>query len=82
MEIGLLYSSDNSGHRRVADFVKQAVENLGISARIIETDLKTPRPKIVVNGFDLLNQINNLKNGKTISVPYETVEKLLEKTAW
>lgn len=82
MEISLLYSSDNSGHCQVAGFVKRAVENLGISARIIETDSKTQYPKIVVDGFDLLNNLSNLKNGQPISVPYKTVEELLEKTAW
>ncbi len=82
MEIGLYYSRGNSGHRKTADFVKRAVENLGISAIITETDQKTARPRLIVDGFDLFNQINNGRSDQSESIPYKMVEGLLEQTAW
>ena len=82
MEIGLYYSRGNSRHRKTVDFVKKAVENLGISAIITETNQETNRPKLIVDGFDLFNQVNNGRTGQTKPIPYKMVEQLLERTAW
>lgn len=82
MEIGLFYSRKNSSHRRTATFVKKAVKNLGISAKIIECDSQMSFPKIVVDGFDLTSQLRKSTGEPGSSISYDMVEKALEQTAW
>ncbi len=79
MEINLVYSRKNTEQQRAIGFVRQAVKNLGISATIVECDLVIPRPKVVVNGFDLINDTELPGNSR---LSYELIEKALEQTAW
>jgi hypothetical protein len=82
MEINIIYSKDNAEHLRTLTFIKQAVHNLGISARINECESGMRTPKVVVNGFDLFEE--NTTQGKNISsgMSYDMIEQALEQTAW
>ncbi|PKK83745.1 MAG: hypothetical protein CVT49_06920 [candidate division Zixibacteria bacterium HGW-Zixibacteria-1] len=82
MEIALFYSKENSDHLKAANLVKRAVRNLGISAMITERDTLTPDPRIVINGFDLVNLIEQPGKGSGAKFSYDSVLKALESTAW
>ncbi|MEW5923010.1 MAG: hypothetical protein AB1746_03395 [Candidatus Zixiibacteriota bacterium] len=82
MEIALFYSKENSDHLKAANFVKRAVRNLGISATITERDTPMPDPKIVINGFDLYNLLEQPGKGGGTKLSYDSVLKALESTAW
>ncbi len=81
MEINILYPKGKSGNLKTVTFVKKAVQNLGISARITEQKTGTSVPRIVVDGFDLMTGFELDKNGK-IEFSYEVIEKALERSAW
>ena len=84
MQIDILYSKSNAAHLQAATFVRLAVSNLGISATITEREIDTSIPRVMINGFDLLNGIRKSSgsSGK-VSVPsYDTIVKALEQTAW
>jgi hypothetical protein len=82
MQIEIFYSKDNADHLKAASFVREAVRNLGISAIITERETRMTSPRVVVNGFDLINSIKNLANGGGQSISYDMVEKALERSAW
>ncbi len=82
MEIRILYSRDTAGSQKAALFVKEAVKNLGISARITEQQTGMSVPRVVVDGFDLLNNFFEKGGGEKIDFSYETIEKALERSAW
>ncbi len=82
MQIDILYSKDNADHLKAATFVKEAVKNLGITAIINEYETEMPTPKVVVDGFDLINSIRKKANGSGPNLSYEIVEQALEQTAW
>ncbi len=81
MEISILYPRDKSGSLKTTTFVKKAVKNLGISARITEQETGTSTPRIVVDGFDLMTGFENNQNTKT-ELSYKVIEKALERSAW
>ena len=81
MEINILYPRDKAGSLKTAAFVKKAVRNLGISARITEQETGTSVPRIVVDGFDLMTGFENDQNSKT-ELSYKVIEKALERSAW
>jgi hypothetical protein len=83
MEISIIYSKDKPEHRKTATFVRKAVKNLGLAATIIERESKMALPRVVVDGFDLINGLNEpaLKS-KEHEVSYELIEKALEQNAW
>jgi hypothetical protein len=79
MEINILFSRDNADHLRTADYVRQAVRNLGISATIVERDTwRSHNPQVVVNGFNLIGEDNR----KSSPISYEIIRNALEQTAW
>jgi hypothetical protein len=82
MEIKILYSKDTAGSQKAASFVKEAVKNLGISARITEQQTGMSIPRVVVDGFDLLNNFIEKGAGTQIDFSYEAIEKALERSAW
>jgi len=79
MEINLIYSTKNAEQIKAARFVREAVKNLGISACITELDSIIPKPRVVVNGFDLLKDSTQ---SKPDGLSYEQIEQALEQTAW
>jgi len=81
MEINILYSKNKSGNLKTVTFVKKAVRNLGISARITEQKTGMSVPRIVVDGFDLMTGFESDQNGKT-ELSYQVIEKALERSAW
>ncbi len=82
MEIGLVYSKDNSDHRRTAMFVKRAAKNLGLSAKITEHDQVTQSPQLVVNGFDMSGLLEKQSKGSGKKITYDSIVRALEQTAW
>lgn len=78
MEINILYSRDNADHLKAAAYVRQAVQNLGISATIVERDTSRSHPQVVVNGFNLISEDNR----KSSPISYEIIRNALEQTAW
>ncbi len=82
MEINILYSKNNAEHLRTLTFIKQAVHNLGISARINECETGMRTQKVVVNGFDLFEESVARKNGVSSGISYDMIEQALEQTAW
>lgn len=78
MEINILFSRDNADHLRTADYVRQAVRNLGISATIVERDTSRSQPEVVVNGFNLIGEDNR----RSSRISYEIIRNALEQTAW
>lgn len=87
MEINILYPKDKSGNLKTVTFVKKAVRNLGISARITEQETGTSVPRIVVDGFELMTGFEIEKNeGKDqttkTELSYILIEKALERSAW
>jgi hypothetical protein len=82
MEIHILQPiKGESGNKNTVTFVKKAVRNLGISARITEKQTGTSVPRIVVDGFDLMTGFENDQNKKT-ELSYQVIEKALERSAW
>lgn len=87
MEINILYPKDRSGNQKTVTFVKKAVKNLGISAKITEQETGTSVPRIVVDGFDLMTGFE-YKNNETIDqkeeteLSYKIIESALERSAW
>jgi len=81
MEINILYPKGKSGNPKTVTFVKKAVRNLGISARITEQKTGTSVPRIVVNGFDLMTGFEDGQNSTT-ELSYAIIEKALERSAW
>jgi len=82
LEIRILYSKDKAGSQKTASFVKKAVKNLGISARITEQQTGMSVPHVVVNGFDLLNGLLDKTDGTPSEFSYDLIEKALERSAW
>jgi hypothetical protein len=82
MQIDILYSKDNAEHLKAATFVKEAVKNLGISATIIERDAQMSSPRVMVNGFDLINSAIKIANGNGVTFSYDSIAQALERTAW
>ncbi len=81
MEINILYSKNNAEHKKAATFVRKAVKNLGIRAKIVERDSTMSIPRVVVNGFDLIGSTD--KNaGNFPEISYDYIEQALERTAW
>lgn len=84
MQIDILYSKNNAAHLQAASFVKKAVSNLGISAVINERETEIPSPRVMINGFDLLNGIRK-PSGTDVASPipsYDSIVQALEQTAW
>ena len=87
MEISILYPKDKAGNLKTTTFVKKAVRNLGISARITEQETGMSTPRIVVDGFDLMTGFENEKNeiinqNEKTELSYKVIEKALERSAW
>ena len=83
MEISILYSKDKPEHKRTATFVRKAVKNLGIAATIIERESTMALPRVVVDGFDLINGLTeSARKNKNKEISYELIEKALEQNAW
>jgi|WetSurMetagenome_2_1015567.scaffolds.fasta_scaffold365091_2 hypothetical protein len=82
MQIEIFYTKNNADHLQAATFVKEAVRNLGISAIITERDSKVPSPRVVVNGYDLMNSVKKSSGSNRLSLSYEAVAKALERSAW
>ena len=82
MEISILYSKDKVGDVQAAAFVKRAVKNLGISALITEQQTGMSAPQVLVNGFNLLNNVDIGASKKKSEFSYEAIEKALERSAW
>ena len=78
MEINILLSKDNADHLRTADYVRQAVRNLGISAIIVVRNSARSYPEVVVDGFNLISEDDHV----TSQVSYEIIRNALEQTAW
>jgi hypothetical protein len=83
MQIEIFYTKSNADHLQAATFVKEAVRNLGISAIITERDSLVTSPRVVVNGYDLMNSVKKSpgKNNRLL-LSYESVVKALEQSAW
>ncbi len=81
MEINILYSKNNAEHQRAATFVRKAVQNLGIRAKIVERESAMASPQVLVNGFDLISG-GDREAGKRSRISYDFIEKALERTAW
>ena len=87
MEINIIHPKDKSANLKTITFVKKAVKNLGISARISEQKTGTSVPRIVVDGFDLMTGFEHENNEKNIQneeteLSYRLIEKALERSAW
>ena len=78
MEINILLSKDNADHLRTADYVRQAVRNLGISAIIVVRNSARSYPEVVVDGFNLISEDDHV----TSQDSYEIIRNALEQTAW
>ncbi|SYZ74371.1 hypothetical protein TRIP_C80048 [Candidatus Zixiibacteriota bacterium] len=83
MQIEIFYSKSNADHLKAVSFVKEAVQNLGISATINEREVDMPTPRVMVNGFDLSGSFKRgaTRNGH-FNLSYEQVAEVLEQTAW
>jgi hypothetical protein len=83
MQIEIFYSKSNADHLKAVSFVREAVQNLGISATINEREVDMPTPRVMVNGFDLIGSFKREigRNGH-LNFSYEQVAKILEQTAW
>ena len=83
MQIEIIYSKSNADHLKAASFVHEAVRNLGITAIITEHEAQMPNPKVMVNGFDLINSVKKIgSGGEGLTISYDSVVKALERTAW
>ena len=81
MEIKILYPKSKSGNPKTITYVKMAVRNLGISARITEQKTGTSVPRIVVDGFDLMTGFEDETQNSTTELSYAIIEKALERSA-
>ena len=70
-----------SADSKTVIYVKKAVRNLGISARITEEQTGTSIPRVVVDGFDLMTGFDNDQDTAQ-ELSYQVIEKALERSAW
>ena len=82
MEISILYSKDKAAHVRTVSFIRKAVKNLGISARITEQETGMSFPRVMVDGFDIFNNLGEEVKNHPAEIPYKVIEKALERSAW
>ncbi|MCP4705912.1 MAG: hypothetical protein GY865_15035 [candidate division Zixibacteria bacterium] len=84
MEISILHPKGKAENQKTVTFVKKAVRNLGISARITEQETGMSAPRIVVDGFDLMTGFENdtSNNNETTELSYKLIETALERSAW
>lgn len=53
MEIGIVYSDADPQQRETLEFLKQYIDQHGILAQIVETELAVESPTVVINGHEI-----------------------------